>query len=52
LVRLRWDPRTRAYMERRTKEGLSKKEIIRCLKRYIARELYQIITKNDQESAA
>ncbi|MFI6396480.1 IS110 family transposase, partial [Nonomuraea sp. NPDC050540] len=31
LVRLRWDPRTRAYMERRTKEGLSKKEIIRCL---------------------
>lgn len=29
LCRLRWDPRTRAYMERRTKEGLSKKEIIR-----------------------
>jgi transposase len=47
LVRLRWDPRTRAYMERRTQDGLSKKEIIRCLKRYIARELYQIITKND-----
>lgn len=31
LCRLRWDPRTRAYTERRTKEGMSKKEIIRCL---------------------
>ncbi|MFI7455787.1 IS110 family transposase [Nonomuraea sp. NPDC049714] len=48
LVRLRWDPRTRAYMDRRTQDGLSKKEIIRCLKRYIARELYRIITSNDQ----
>ena len=33
-------PPTRAYVERRTKEGLSKKEIIRCLKRYVAREVY------------
>jgi transposase len=40
LCRMRWDPRTRAYVERRTKEGLSKKEIIRCLKRYLVRELY------------
>lgn len=40
LCRLRWDPRTRAYAERRTAEGLSKKEIIRCLKRLIAREIY------------
>ena len=31
---------TRAYAGRRTKEGLSKKEIIRCLKRYAAREVY------------
>lgn len=52
LCRLRWDPRTRAYMERRTQDGLSKKEIIRCLKRYIARELYRIITSNDQEHVA
>ncbi|MES9539410.1 transposase, partial [Actinomadura sp. NPDC000600] len=52
LCRLRWDPRTRAYAERRTTEGLSKKEIIRCLKRYIARELYQIITSSDLELAA
>ncbi|WP_182874168.1 transposase, partial [Microbispora sp. H10670] len=52
LCRLRWDSRTRAYMERRTKQGLSKKEIIRCLKRYVARELYRIITANDQQVAA
>ena len=52
LCRLRWDPRTRAYMERRTKQGLSKKDIIRCLKRYIARELYRIITASGHEIAA
>jgi transposase len=40
LCRLRWDPRTRVYVERRTAEGMSKKEIIRCLKRYITREVY------------
>jgi transposase len=33
-------PATRAYVQRRTAEGLSKKEIIRCLKRYAAREIY------------
>jgi transposase len=43
LCRLRWDPATRAYMDRRTKEGMSKKEIIRCLKRYLARTLYQAV---------
>ncbi|WP_246003271.1 IS110 family transposase [Nocardia tenerifensis] len=49
LCRLRHDPRTRAYAEKRSTEGLSKKEIIRCLKRYIARELYQIITTNQPQ---
>ncbi|MFB7666785.1 IS110 family transposase [Kitasatospora sp. NPDC056138] len=44
LCRLRWDDRTKQYMQRRTKEGLSKKEIIRCLKRFIAREIYQLLT--------
>jgi transposase len=44
LCRLRWDPRTKAYMHRRTQEGLSKKDIIRCLKRLIARELYHVLT--------
>ena len=43
LCRLRWDPRTRAYAARRTGEGLSKKEIIRCLKRLIAREIYHVL---------
>lgn len=43
LCRMRWDSRTRAYVERRTKEGLSKKDIIRCLKRMIARELYYVL---------
>jgi len=41
VVRLRYCSRTRAYAERRRSEGLSKKEIIRCLKRYIARQLYR-----------
>jgi len=31
---------TRAYVERRTAESLSKREIIRCLKRYVIREVY------------
>jgi transposase len=43
ICRLRWDPRTRAYVDRRTQEGRSKKEIIRCLKRYIAREVFTAI---------
>jgi len=41
VVRMRCCPRTRAYVERRTVEGLSKPEIMRCLKRYLAREVYQ-----------
>jgi transposase len=52
LCRLRHDPATRAYAQRRTAEGKSKKEIIRCLKRYVAREIYRIITSNDLETTA
>jgi transposase len=44
LSRLRYDSRTRAYAARRTTEGLSKPEIIRCLKRYVAREIFTILT--------
>jgi transposase len=40
ITRMSSHPPTRAYIDRRTKEGLSKKEIIRCLKRYVAREVY------------
>jgi transposase len=43
MGRLRWDERTRAYVARRTAEGKSKPEIIRCLKRFIAREVYQLL---------
>jgi len=44
LVRMRHDPATRAYTARRRAEGKTRKEIIRCLKRYIAREVYQALT--------
>jgi transposase len=40
ITRMSSHPATRAYVDRRTKEGLSKKEIIRCLKRYVARQVY------------
>jgi len=43
IVRMVSDPRTRDYVERRTKKGLSKREIMRCLKRYVARELYPLL---------
>jgi transposase len=43
VVRMRRCPRTRAYVERRTAEGLSKPEIMRCLKRYLAREVYHAL---------
>jgi transposase len=45
MVRMVSDPRTRHYVERRTKEGRSKREIIRCLKRYVARELYPLLAR-------
>ena len=35
------DPRTQHYVERRVKEGKTKREAMRCLKRYVAREIYQ-----------
>ena len=41
MVRMVHDPRTRRYVERRTREGRSKREIIRSLKRYVARQLYR-----------
>jgi transposase len=41
ITRMSSHPATRAYVARRAKEGLSKKEIIRCLKRYVAREIYR-----------
>jgi transposase len=40
LVRMKCDPRTKAYVTRRLAEGLSKPEVMRCLKRYVAREVF------------
>jgi transposase len=45
MVRMVSDPDTRAYVERRTKEGKSKREIMRCLKRYVARELFPLLVQ-------
>jgi transposase len=42
--RLGWDERTRAYAAKRTRDGKTKPEIIRCLKRYIAREVFHALT--------
>jgi transposase len=42
-VRLRYDCRSRAYADRSTTEGLSMPEIIRCPKRYLAREVFQAL---------
>jgi transposase len=47
-VRMAHDPRTKAYVARRTAEGKTKKEIIRCLKRYIAREVYKALCRPPQ----
>ena len=43
VSRMRSDPRTAAYIERRTSEGKAKREIMRCLKRYVAREVYSAL---------
>ena len=49
IGRLRTDARTKAYVEKRVSEGHSKLEAIRCLKRYIAREVYYLISKRDRQ---
>jgi len=46
VTRMRSCPRTRAYVARRTAEGKTVREIRRCLKRYIARELYRQLTRS------
>jgi transposase len=46
LARMRRDRRTQEYVTRRTQEGKSKREIIRCLKRYVAREVYRVLVSS------
>lgn len=47
IVRMRWHQPTIDYVARRTAEGMSKREIIRCLKRYLARELFRLLPAPD-----
>jgi transposase len=47
LVRLRFDQTTRNYVEQRLAQGKTKKDAIRCLKRYIARDIYRILQRNN-----
>ena len=49
IGRLRLDPKTREYVARRTAEGHSRLETIRCLKRYIAREIFNIIARRHRQ---
>jgi transposase len=43
VVRLRWHEQTKAYAERRKAEDLSNKDILRRLKRFIAREVFHLL---------
>jgi transposase len=45
MTRIVYDPRTKCYIERRMKDGLTKKEAMRCLKRYVARELFAYLPR-------
>ena len=46
FTRMVSDPRTKHYIERRMKEGRTKKEAIRCLKRYVAREVFAALPRS------
>jgi transposase len=46
FTRMGHDARTRVYVERRTEEGLTKREIMRVLKRYVARETYRLLPRS------
>ena len=52
IVRLRHETRTREYMVRRRKEGMTKKEAIRYLKRYVAREVFTILKQLGRQQLA
>lgn len=43
VTRMHWHEPTQAYVQRRTTEGKTKPEIMRCLKRYLARQVYRCI---------
>jgi transposase len=47
MTRMVCDPRTRHYIDRRTKDGLTKLEAMRCLKRYVAREVFRALPREN-----
>lgn len=49
IGRLRFDPKTQEYVSRRIAEGHSKLEAIRCVKRYIAREIFNVIARRHKQ---
>ena len=51
VTRMRVDERTQAYVVKKTAEGHSKLEIIRCLKRYLAREVYYLLNPGQPTTA-
>jgi len=51
-VRMRWHQPTIDYVDRRTAQGLSKKDIIRCLKRFVAREIYRSLIDDHRSRSA
>ena len=52
LSRLRTERRTQTYIAKKTREGKSNREIMRCLKRYIAREVFRLLVPNPVVRAA
>jgi hypothetical protein len=52
FTRLRCDPRTRDYLDRRAAQGKTRREAIRCIKRYIAREVYSLIRNGPTPATA
>jgi transposase len=50
IVRLRWHQPTRDYLARRTAEGKTRKEVIRCLKRYLAREVFAALCQLERQN--
>jgi transposase len=52
ISRMRLDPRTQAYVAKKTAEGHSKMEIIRCLKRYLVREVYHLLNPGEPNQSS
>jgi transposase len=52
MTRLTCHEPTQAYMARRSAQGMSKREIVRCLKRYVARDVYRCLASGHQLNVA